>query len=160
MAIHSQLQELLDASGADYEVIEHRQDYRARATAADTGTPLGEFAKTVVLAVDDGFALAVVPGTHQVATSVLARALGADHIRLAAEFEMADLLPGCEVGAAPPFGSLFGLPTYASALLAKDEHITFNAGTHREAVRMTWADYQRIAQPRIEPLSRHEEDRL
>jgi Ala-tRNA(Pro) deacylase len=88
----------------------------------------------------------------------MARAIGADDVRLASEAEMENLLPDCEVGAAPPFGELFELPTYASPLLAEDEQITFNAGTHRDAVRMAWADYERLVRPRIEHLSHHEEE--
>lgn len=160
MPLNARLQKLLDGSGVDYEIIHHREDFRARTTAADTNTPPDEFAKTVVLRIDDGYALAVLPATHYVAPSRLARAIGADHVRLASEFEMQDLLLDCEVGAAPPFGELFELPTYASALLAEDERITFDAGTHRDAVRMAWADYKRLAQPRIEHLSHREEEEL
>ena len=160
MPLNARLQKLLDGSGVDYEIVHHREDFRACITAADTNTPPGEFAKTVVLWIDDGYALAVLPATHYVAPSRLARAIGADHVRLASEFEMKEFLPDCEVGATPPFGKLFELPTYASALLAEDEQITFNAGTHRDAVRMAWADYKRLAQPRIEHLSHHEEKRL
>jgi len=159
MPLNARLKKLLDASGVDYEIIHHREDFRARTTAADTNTPPEEFAKTVVLWIDDGYALAALPATHYVAPSRLARAIGADHVRLASEFEMKDLLPDCEVGTAPPFGKLFELATYASALLAEDEHITFNAGTHRDAVRMAWADYVRLAQPRIKHLSHHEEEK-
>ena len=78
------------------------------------------------------------------APSRLARSLAADEVRLASEFEIADLCPDCEVGAAPPFGVLFDLPTYASPALARDEKITFNAGTHRDAVRISWADFERL----------------
>jgi Ala-tRNA(Pro) deacylase len=153
------LQKLLDASGVDYEVLHHREDFRARSTAADTHTPPIEFAKTVVLWVDGSYALAVLPATHFVSEHKLAKSLGADEVRLASEFEMQDLLPDCEVGAAPPIGLLFGLPTYASPVLARDEHITFNAGTHRDALRMTWADYERLAKPTLVSLSRHEEEK-
>jgi Ala-tRNA(Pro) deacylase len=159
MPLNARLQKLLDASGVDYEIIHHRVDFRARTTAAHTNTPAEEFAKTVVLWIDGGYALAVLPATQYVAPSRLARAIGADHVRLASEFEMKVLLPDCEVGAVPPFGGLFELPTYASGLLAEDERITFNAGTHRDAVRMAWADYKRLAQARIEHLSHHEEER-
>jgi Ala-tRNA(Pro) deacylase len=93
-----------------------------------------------------------------VSESRLARSLGAEKIRLASEFEMKDLCPDCEVGAAPPFGRLYGLSTYVSPVLARDERITFNAGTHRDAVRMAWSDYERLAQPRVVSLSRHEEE--
>jgi Ala-tRNA(Pro) deacylase len=55
---------------------------------------------------------------------------------------------------------LYDLPVYASPVLAEDERITFNAGTHRDAVRMAWADYARLAKPEIVHLSRHEAARL
>lgn len=159
-AINRRLEELLDEHDVEYEILHHREDIRARTTAADTHTSPQEFAKTVVLWVDGGYALAVLPATHFVAESRLARSIGADEVRLASEFEMQGLLPDCELGAAPPFGGLYGLSTYASPVLARDERITFNAGTHRDAVRMAWKDYERLAQPEVVPLSRHEEEKL
>ena len=160
MALNPRLKKLLDESGVEYQILHHRKDIRARDTAADTDTPPEEFAKTVVLSIDGGYALAALPATHQVSPTRLTRTTNACHVRLASEKEMKDLLPGCEVGAVPPFGVLFDLPTYVSPLLADDEQITFNAGTHRDAVRMAWVDYRRLAQPRIELFSRHQEEGL
>ena len=154
--IVKRLHDLLDGSGVEYEIIHHRDDFRAQTTAEDTHTPPGEFAKTVFLWIDGGYAIAVLPATHYVAESKLAHSLGAEKIRLASEFEMQDLCPDCEVGAAPPFGKLYGLPSYVSPLLTRDERITFNAGTHRDAVRMRYADYERLADPQEVPISRHE----
>ena len=159
MSILPALQKLLDEHGVAYEILHHPTDYRARVTAADTHTPPVEFAKAVFLWIDGGYAVAAVPATHFVAPSRMARAIGAQEIRLASEFEMADLCPGCAVGSAPPIGALFELPTYASPVLARDEHITFNAGSHEDAVRLSWADYERIVQPQVVPLGRHEEER-
>jgi Ala-tRNA(Pro) deacylase len=158
MSISRALQVLLDESGVEYEVLHHREDFRARTTAEDTHTTAGEFAKTVVLWLDGAYALAVVPASHFVAESRFERSVGADKVRLATEFEMRDLIPDCEVGAEPPFGCLYGLPTYVSPVLSRREHITFNAGTHTDAVRMAWDDYERLAEPRIVSMSRREED--
>jgi Ala-tRNA(Pro) deacylase len=158
MNILPTLQKLLDDEGVEYEILHHLTDYRARATAADTDTPPVEFAKAVFLWIDGGYAVAALPATHFVAPSRMARAIGADEIRLASEFEMADLCPDCEVGAAPPVGLLYGLRTYASPVLAGDERITFNAGTHQDAVRLGWADFERIASPEVVPLGRHEDE--
>lgn len=158
MPILGRLQELLDERGVEYAVLHHREDFRAQATAADTSTPAGEFAKTVVVWVDGAYALAVLPATHFVAEGRFAHSLGAEKARLATEFEMRDLLPDCELGAAPPIGGLYGLPTYVSPVLARREHITFNAGTHSDAVRLAWNDYERLAEPRVVAMSRHEQD--
>jgi Ala-tRNA(Pro) deacylase len=158
--IDPRLEKLLDEHQVDYEVLHHREDFRACTAAEDTHTPPEEFAKTVLVRVDDGYALAVLPATHYVAPSLLAKAIGAREVTVASESEMQELMTGCEVGAASPFGSFYDLPVYASPVLARDERITFNAGTHRDAVRMAWADYERLAEPKVVHLSRHEEKRL
>lgn len=159
MSILPALQKLLDDATVEYEILHHPTDYRARATADDTHTPPVEFAKAVFLWIDGGYAVAALPATHFVAPSRMARAIGADEVRLASEFEMADLCPSCEVGASPPVGLLFDLKTYASPVLARDERITFNAGSHQDAVRMRWSDFERLVQPEIVPLGRHEDER-
>ena len=123
------------------------------------GEPGQEMAKTVIVKVDGKMAMAVLPAPHKVNFDKAHR-LFDDEPTLATEDEIADLFPDCEIGAEPPFGNLYNLPVYVSPELAEDEIITFNAGTHREAVRMTWADYRRLAQPRLELLSDHEEERL
>ncbi len=157
--IHPRLRKLLDERGVAYEIIHHRDDFRARTTAEDTHTPPGEFAKSVFLWIDGSYAIAAVPATDYVSERGLARSLGAEEVRLASESEMEALCPDCEVGAAPPFGDLFGIPTYASRELAEERHITFNAGTHRDALRMTWSDYARAAEPEVLDFARHPEER-
>lgn len=156
--IANRLREVLEASGVDYEIIPHRRDYRAQRTASDTHTPPEEFAKTVFIAVDERFALAVLPATHTLSPAKLAKSLEADVVRLASEGEMKDLCPDAEVGAEPPFGNLYELPVYVCPVLAQDERITFNAGSHTDAIRMTYAEYARLVQPQVVPMSRHEED--
>jgi Ala-tRNA(Pro) deacylase len=34
-----------------------------------------------------------------------------------------------------------------SRALTKDEYITFNAGTHKEAIRMSFDDYENLTHP-------------
>ena len=47
----------------------------------------------------------------------------------------------------PPFGNLYGMDVFADESLAEDKEIAFNAGTHRELVRMSFADFYRLARP-------------
>ena len=92
MSILPALQKLLDENDVEYEILHHPADYRATVTAEDTHTPPAEFAKAVFLWIDGGYAVAALPATHFVAPSRMARAIGAEEIRLASEFEMADLV--------------------------------------------------------------------
>jgi Ala-tRNA(Pro) deacylase len=150
------LQQLLDGAGVTYTQIHHRRDYHAAKTALDTFTPPDEFAKTVFVWIDGKPAMAVLPANRQLAPSKLRKAIGASQVRLATEVDLKTLCADCEPGAAPPFGVLYDLPVFASLALEEDEEITFNGGTHDEAIRMRFEDWKKLAQPRMVRLARHE----
>lgn len=146
----------LDKRGIHYESVHHRLDFTAMEAAEDTHTPGKEFAKAVVLWIDGAFALAVLPAQHHVHLEKVRKALEAKTVRMATEEEMRRLFPDCDLGAEPPFGNLYHLPVYLSTAMVGDEHITFNAGTHEEAIRMRFADWENLVKPRILDLSPRE----
>jgi Ala-tRNA(Pro) deacylase len=152
MAVVGRLREFLDGQGIKYTVISHSKAYTAQELAASTHIRGKELAKTVVLKVGRDFVLVVVPAHHHVALDALSRKLGSE-VRLASEEEFQSLFPGCEVGAMPPLGNLYGLKVYAADNLARDEEIVFNAGTHTDAVRMRFADFARLVAPSLGPWS-------
>ena len=138
-----------------FEVLHHRIDYTAQEAAADTHTPGREFAKTVVLDVGhEGRAMAVLPAIFQLDLDKIRAGLGTRQVHLATEMEMSDLCPDCEVGAEPPFGNLYDVPVYVDPTLTSDEYITFNAGTHDDAVRMRYEDYERLVHPTVMDMAR------
>ncbi len=143
----------LDNSHVKYETIHHSADFTAQQTAAHTHTRGREFAKTVIVRLPDGFVMAVVPAHHRVDLAKLAEIAGATEVQLATEPEMDRLFPGCDTGAEPPFGNLYGLPVWVSSTVAADERITFNGGTHEDAVRMRYADYARLVHPYVADFS-------
>jgi Ala-tRNA(Pro) deacylase len=104
-------------------------------------------AKTVVLMADGNFVMVVLPADSLVDLHELHRLLGASHVRLATEQELADLFPDCDLGAMPPFGNLYGLPVYADSSFAHQPVIAFNGGTHRDIVYMRFVDFQRAVDP-------------
>ena len=53
----------------------------------------------------------------------------------------------------PPFGNLYGLPTYVEHSLAEQEYIVFEAGTHTDAIKMSYRDYEKIVKPNVNDLS-------
>ena len=152
--ISERLRDFLEQQHVPYETIRHTTDFTAQHTAADTHTPGREFAKTVVVRVDGKPAFAVLPAHHRVDFERLRGALGAGEVALCSEHDMEELCPDCDAGAVPPFGNLYEMPVYLSPALAGDERITFNAGNHQTAVRMAFADYDRLVRPRRVELSR------
>jgi len=141
--------DLLEDEHITYEVVHHHVDYTAQETAADTHTPGREFAKTVVLGLPGGHAMAVVPALYKVDLEKIRQGIGTRQVRLAEEEVMSRLCPDCDVGAEPPFGNLYDMPVFVDPSLAKDEFITFNGGTHEDAIRMRFSDYERLVHPTI-----------
>lgn len=145
--LKNRLTTLLDDKRVGFELIHHEPDYSALETAEDTHTPGHAFAKCVVINTDKGPVLAVLPAPRRVDFEKFAGAVGQEHVALANEKTIAELFPDCEVGAEPPFGHLYGMPVYVDEELAGQEYITFNAGSHDEAMRIRYADFERLEHP-------------
>jgi Ala-tRNA(Pro) deacylase len=149
----SRLKDFLDSYRIKYVVVSHSLAYTAQGIAALTHIPGRELAMTVVVKIDSGLAMAVVPASNQVDLGALKAASGAKTVELATEEEFKDRFPDCETGAMPSFGNLYGMTVFADESLTHDEDIAFNAGSHRELVRMSWDDFVRLVEPRILPLA-------
>jgi Ala-tRNA(Pro) deacylase len=149
------LKKFLDERGVPYETIQHTTAYTAQGVAASIHISGRELAKTTVVKLGDTFALAVLPAPMRVDTDALGRMAGARTARLATESEFQGLFPGCEVGAMPPFGNLYDLPVWVEEALTRDESIVFNAGTHREAMRIAFADFERLVKPKVASFAVH-----
>jgi Ala-tRNA(Pro) deacylase len=102
----------------------------------------------VVIAAGAKTALAVLPASYHVNLKKLGDLIG-EPARLATEEEFIGLFPDCELGAMPPLGELYALPVYVDKSLEADEEIVFNAGTHRDAIRMKYTDFKRLAKPTV-----------
>jgi len=147
------LREFLDRNNIKYTVITHSKAYTALEVAALVHVPGRNVAKTIIVKAGEKFAMAVLPAPHHVDTEALGKAVGTK-VRLASEAEFQDLFPGCELGAMPPFGNLYGLPVWVAEPLTSDEEIVFNCSTHTAVVRMGYADFARLVQPRVASFSR------
>jgi Ala-tRNA(Pro) deacylase len=142
------LTEFLDREGVKYTTIPHSLAYTAQEAAAAAHVSGKEMAKTVVAKLDGKPALVVLPAGEKVNLDQLRAHTGAREAELATEQEFAALFPGCELGAMPPFGNLYGLDTYVTKSLADDEEIAFNAGTHTELIRIPYRDFERVVHPK------------
>jgi len=149
----TKFRDFLDSHNVKYLVISHSVAYTAQGIAALVHLSGKKLAKTVMVKIDGTLAMAVVPASLHVDLDLLWAAADAHLVELATEREFKDAFPDCETGAMPPFGNLYNMPVYADASLAENEEITFNAGTHRELIRMAWADVEQLVNPRIVNLT-------
>lgn len=159
------IHEFLREAHVPYTVVPHRPAFTAQDEAAATRVPGRDWAKVVVCFIDGEAVEAVVPAPSVVNLEQLLELAGGKAICLANESELRRLFPDCEVGAMPPFGPLYGHTVYVDATLAAEPEIVFNAGTHRDAMAMRWADFVKMVNPIVgkfaeSPLDRVAEYRL
>ena len=147
------LKQFLDSNNVKYVSISHSPAYDAQRIAESTHIPGKELAKTVIVRIDDQFAMAVLPASSRVHLGHLKVAVSASHVELATEAEVETLFPDCEKGAMPPFGNLSDIDVYVAEQLTEDKEIAFSAGSHTEVVRMSYKDFDRLVMPKITALT-------
>jgi len=145
----AKLKEFLDANKVKYTVLAHSTAYTAQEIASLVHIKGQELAKTVMVKIDGQMAMAVLPASRHVDLALLKTAAKAKNVVLASEADFRYSFPGCETGAMPPFGNLYEVPVFVDESLSKDKEIAFNAGTHRELIRMFYADFARLVRPNL-----------
>ncbi len=153
MDCQQRLKELLSKESLPFELQHHPVAYTAQAVAQSEHVPGRMLAKVVMAVADGKLAMFVLPAPAFLNLAKAAAAAAAAEVRLAREDEFQAAFPDCEVGAMPPIGNLYGVPTYVDQALADLEDIVFQAGSHTETIRMKFADYVRVASPVVSDVS-------
>ena len=149
MRARERLETYLREQGVGWEVTPHVEAYTAQEVAAAEHVPGRQVAKVVIADVDGKQVMLVLPAPARVDLVRLRTTLRAKTVRLAREEDFASVFPDCEVGAMPPFGHLYQLPTYLDRSLSEQPRLIFNAGTHRETMTVAAADYLRLVKPTV-----------
>ena len=150
-----QIKEYLNREHIDYQIWSHQPTFTAQQMAAEEHVPGTDVAKPVIVQADGKYYMCVLPACCEVDLDKLRSELGAGEVHLVGEKEMAKLFPDCELGAEPPFGTLFEMPTLMDDTLGKDGFLVCQAGTHEKAVRLSLNDYQKLEKPKVMHFSYH-----
>ena len=146
MSIPTRLIEYLNQNQVRYEILHHPEAFTAQELAAIEHVKGKYHAKVVMVKADGQPLMTVLPADHRVDLERLDKATG-KRTALATEAEFKALFPDCAVGTMPPFGNLYNVPCCVDQSLTDDPYIIFEAGTHSDALKMSYADYARLAQP-------------
>jgi len=93
--------------------------------------------------------MAVLPANRKIVLQDLREVTGSDKVKFASEDEFQKKFPDCETGAMPPFGNLYGMDVYVAEALTNNDEIAFNAGSHTEAMRLAYKDFERLVKPKV-----------
>jgi Ala-tRNA(Pro) deacylase len=147
--------EFLKTSAVHYELSEHAPTFTAQQMAAAEHERGQYVAKPVIVKADGKNIMCVLSACYKIDFAALKSQLGAKSVELVGEEEIGKIFEDCELGAEPPFGNLYDLPVVMDKALEKDDHITFQAGKHDKAIRMSMEDYRKLVKPKILEFSYH-----
>jgi Ala-tRNA(Pro) deacylase len=156
MALCERLKQFLAQEKVAYELLPHTQVFTAQEVAAQSHVTGWHLAKVVVVRDETGGAYMVaIPAPSLLDVGAVRKATGQAKLRIAHEEDFRTLFPDCETGAMPPFGNLYGVPVYVDTALTRSREFVFQAGNHQEVVRMSYADYERLAKPAVGDFAGH-----
>ncbi len=143
MGIALSLKDYLDDHGLSYDVMVHQRTARCASTAQAAGISQDSMAKGVLVRYSNGYILAIVPASRDVAMKELG-ALYERPVGLASEMEVASVFRDCDVGAIPPVGEVYGVQTVIDDRLEDYKDIYFEGGDHRTLVHMNGRDFRQL----------------
>ncbi len=145
----TRLKNLLEENKIKYVTILHDPAYTAQEKAASAHVSGKDLAKTVLVKINGDLSMVVLAANEKLNLPNLKKELNASKVLLADESNFVSSFPGCEPGAVPPFGNIYGMDVYISDALSRDREIVFNAGSHIELIKLPMDDYFNIVSPRI-----------
>jgi Cys-tRNA(Pro) deacylase len=149
MKIPAKIVNYLKKQKIKHEVVTHRTVYTAYDLAQTLGRKLSEVAKTLVVKVDKGHAILVLPASHQVDFKALKKAIGAKSVEIDRENMMVKLFK-IAPGAISPFYAAFAkLPVYIDKALMRAQKAVVQAGSFEESVHMRTKDLLKAVEGKL-----------
>ncbi len=145
MSVYEKIIQLLDSRQIKYQALEHEPTPTCEDSARVRGTSMDQGAKALVCFADKKPILIVLPCSRKIDTKLFKKLFGIWDLRFATPEEV-KILTSLEIGAIPPLGNLFNLPTYVDQALSAEERIAFNAGDRTKSVIMSYSDYASLVQ--------------
>ena len=131
-----------------YLIKDHLPTRTSEESALHRDEPLKIGAKAMLLKIDTGFVMAVLPADKKIDSALLKKVLSSKSLRFATPEELKEIT-GLVPGSVPPFGALFNIPMLVDKSLLEEEYVAFNAGSLEKSIKMKTSDYVKIAQPAL-----------
>jgi Ala-tRNA(Pro) deacylase len=146
MGVPTRLIDFLNQNNVRYEVLHHPEAFTSQELAAIEHVKGRNHAKVVIVKVGGELLMAVLPSDLRIDLEKLGKIAGGP-TSVASEADFKAHFPDCAPGTMPPFGHLYGVPTYLDQNLTGIDRVVFEAGTHSDAIKMRYVDYERLAKP-------------
>jgi Ala-tRNA(Pro) deacylase len=139
MEIPTRLIKFLNESKVSYEILHHPEAFTAQKIAQAEHVRGRHHAKVVMVKSGSEHFMTVLPADHRIDLEKLQQITGRTPL-LENEDNFMSLFQACAPGTMPPFGKLYGLPTYVDRSLSQQDYVVFEAGTHTDAIKLSYRD--------------------
>src|SRR4030095_1615576 len=139
MEIPKQLIDCLHQNKVQYEILHHSEAVTAQRIAQAEHVKGRHQAKVVMVKAGDQHLMLVLSADHLIDLEKVEKITGKP-VSLDKENDFKSLFPDSAIGAMPPFGNLYGLRTYVDRNLTEQDYIVFEAGTHTDAIILSYRD--------------------
>ncbi len=143
------LLDMLKHNHTEYSIIKHEVAGNAFSSALTAHVPGNKMVKSLLLKLDNHYTMVVLPSTSTIDFKKLKEVTGTHLAELAREDDLENIFPDCSTGAIPPLGNLYHMPVITDNLICKSEDMFFEAGSHREIIKMHYSDYVKLTHPKI-----------
>ncbi|MBM3236387.1 hypothetical protein FJZ31_08820 [Candidatus Poribacteria bacterium] len=140
--------EYLQSQGIPFEKLEHAPVTTSDAASGARGSRLAQGAKAIIVKADEKYYHLIISAAERVDNNKLRKILQTRRVRFANSEELVELT-GCQPGAVPPFGNLFGLSVLMDDAILSEEIVYFNCGSHTVSLRMSREDLARATEAQI-----------
>jgi len=148
MAVYKKLVNYLEKNQIKYEPMAHKTVYTVYDLAQTTGLKLSEIAKTLVVKVDKGYALAVLLASQRLDLNKLKKLAKAKKVEIPKEKVMEKIFR-IKPGTITPFGSLYKVPVYFEKGLTKSTKIVISGGSYTDSVKIKTSDFLKLEKPMV-----------
>ncbi|MCP4149374.1 MAG: YbaK/EbsC family protein [bacterium] len=138
-----------------YSTQKHDPAYSAFSSAKTAHVPCREMVKSILLKMDGTYSLVVLPSTSRIDFKKLKEVTGTHSASIADIENLEEMFPDCVTGAIPPLGNLYHLPVITDSQITEHEDMFFEAGNHREIMKINLRDFIKLSHPRIATIHKN-----
>lgn len=135
MSIAPTIENYLNETGIEYDLVPHTLAYSASRTAQSAHISGDALAKGVLLNTDHGYMMAVIPASRKVDLSGLSHTIK-ERLGLASENEIDMIFDDCDPGATPACASAYAVRVIVDTSLDQMEDLYMEAGDHKNLIHV------------------------
>jgi len=154
MSVSKKIIKFLEEAKIKYELIEHRTVYTAYDKASTLKVPQKTVGKTLLIKCDNQAVIVLIPANKNLAQLKFKKAINnwrkkqkeksVKKIGFISEQWMKKNLKGIKVGAVPPFGNLWKMPTFAARELFNNPKIIVNSGEYNLSIKISPSSFKKL----------------